>query len=212
MLNTSANWSRTDPDTWWEGRVFHEAWADVIGYAVEWDNQSSGTDHEKADWRMAEDVYEDFSDEYDIRRVDVDDGAGEFKFHEADSGGTTSNYYYYSHPLSVAFYLMADGAASNHQNPWCMTDDENEGCGETGVFVSDIGINKASRIMFKALTDYAGSSSGWDHFGIFAKAAAFSLYRNCPSYNAQYEQESVIEAFEAIGYPAPAFVKQCRPF
>ena len=198
VVFTSAGWSYSG-----DGEIYHEAFADVIGHAVEWQNQTSGAGAERAEWKFGED--RDDSQETWWRRPDVDDGALGFKYHESDTAGTgPDEAYYEALPLSVAFFLMADGHQdpdddNDHKNPWCVTDPENDDC---DVTVTDIGANKASRILFKMLTDYALSSSGWEDFGQLAKAAAFALYNNCPSSNAQSEQESADEAFEAIGYPA----------
>ncbi|MFV2073568.1 MAG: hypothetical protein ACC742_13055 [Thermoanaerobaculales bacterium] len=77
--------------------------------------------------------------------------------------------------------------------------------------VTGIGANKAGRILFRTLTYYATSSSGWDDFGVLAKAAAFYLYSNCPYSNARSEQEAAIDAFEAIGYSPSTILFPCPP-
>lgn len=202
VVYTGPNWDREDEDEEdaKEASILHEAWADVIGHAVEWDNQTSGTGYEKADWMFHEDVYSSFGSY--SRRADEDDGdtQGEegFKYHEADTPGDDDNFYHHGHPLSVAFYLMADGAATNHKNPWCETDSNNEDC---TVTVDDIGVAFASQILFDVLTSWATSSHGMTHFANLARSAAYSRFRNCPLYNGSDEQQAAIDAFTAIGYP-----------
>jgi len=112
-----------------------------------------------------------------------------------------------AHPLSVAFFLMADGdqegSNNDHKNPWCVNDPEPEGDEDDNcdVTVTAIGMTAATRIMFGALTNYMSSNHGWDDFGNLARGAAYSRYSNCPSYNGSTEQQAVIDAFAAIGYP-----------
>lgn len=187
VVFSSAGWTYSG-----DGATYHEAFADVIGHAVEWHNQGSGSGDEKAEWKFGED--RDDSQATWWRRPDDDDGSGGHSYHADDPPGSSTNQYQKSLRLSVAQYLMSEGG----YNPVCDRLDELDGC---DVNVDDIGANMASRILFKMLTDYATSSSDWDDFGELAKEAAFALYADCPTKNAQSQQESASEAFEAIGYP-----------
>ncbi len=213
VIYTSADWDRmhSDPDTRKLARIYHEAWADVIGYAVEWDNQTAGNGFEKADWMFHEDVYSPFGS-WSRRADDDDDEVDEdpvgFKYHKNDTAGDDENYYHHAHPLSVAFYLMADGAATSHKNPWCETNINNDDC---TVTVDEIGLVFASRIMFDTLTNYMGSSHGWDDFGNLARNAAYARFSDCPLYNGEAAQQAVIDAFAAIGYPTSSpLPKECK--
>lgn len=194
VVYTSANWNRahSDPAVAEEAKVFHEAWADVIAHAVEWDNQSAGSGYEKAEWIYGEDYHADFEDA--PRRPDEDDKLGSYMYHKDDTTGG-GGIYHKALPLSVAFYLMSYGG----ENPVCDEQPTLDGCGD--VEVSEIPVAFASRIMFDALTNYMSSSHGWDDFGNLARGAAYSRFSDCPSYNGSTEQQAVIDAFMAIGYP-----------
>ncbi len=175
-----------------DGMTYHEGFADIIGHAVEWYNQASGSAAERAEWKFAEDRDDDQGTWR--RRPDVDDGSGGHSYHADDPPGVSSDPYQKGLRLSVAQYLMSEGG----YNPVCDRLDELDGC---DVNVNSIGTTMANRILFKMLTDYATSSSDWDDFGELGKEAAFALYNGCPLKNAPSQQGSVAKAFEAIGYP-----------
>ena len=202
VIFTENLWDRVD-----EGAIYHEAWADVVGHIVEWDNQVPGSTVEKADWEFGEDRGTTW------RTVNVDDNTGPFAYHDDDTQGTATSIYHSSLPLSVAFYLMADGDGPyssyyDHKNPWCATNMNNDDC---DVTVIDIGITKTSEMFFYALTNLAGSNTDWEDFGDIVQYAAFLLYGNCPSSSALTEQLSAYAAFTAIGYePGGEFFMTCQ--
>ena len=190
VVFTSADWDRSpNPNgTASDGMIFHEGFADIIGHAVEWDNQPSGDDYEKADWELGEDRGAAWRQAY------PDDGIGNESFHEDDPVGSLYSPHQAGNRLAVAQYLMSQGG----ENPVCARLPALDGC---DVDVNGLGVDKASRILFEVLTVYATSSAGWEHFGNLAKWAAFSLYNRCPRGNASGEQQAAIDAFTAIGYP-----------
>jgi hypothetical protein len=51
------------------------------------------------------------------------------------------------------------------------------------------------------VTLYLTSYSEWTDFADIATFIAWDVYSSCPSYNASNEQQAVIDAFTAIGYP-----------
>ena len=195
VVFSSADWSRTPFD----GKVYHEGWADVIGHFVEWDHQSAGTDPEEADWKMGEDRGAD-----PWRRADYDDGSSGYSLHADDPPGTTSDYWAIGNRLGTAYYLMSEGG----YNPVCTRLSNLDGC---DVDVGEVGDTVAGRSFFKALTSYATSSSDWDDFGGLVKYAAYQLYKSCPSDNAQDEQEAAVDAFTAIGYDPGTCCLPCLP-
>ena len=55
-------------------------------------------------------------------------------------------------------------------------------------------------------TGYVQANTDWYMLLDMAKTAAFSLYKNCASgYSAIPEQQSVEQAFNAIGYGSPGY-------
>ncbi len=191
----------------WQEAVFHEAWADVISYIVEWfaepEWQSGDPLVERADWKSGEDRRSDGSDPG--RWVDVDDGdpdpsgccGGYLSFHAQDPTGP-----YPDHPawegnrLSVALYLTSEGG----QNPVC-ANNWLSGC---EIVVTPIDIAVAGPAFFRALTVYVNGSHGWDDFADLVKIAAKDLYtQSWPGHcqDALFEQQSIGEAFTAIGHP-----------
>jgi hypothetical protein len=197
VIFTSAGWSYSG-----DGKIYHEGFADIIGHAVEWYNQSPGSGDERAEWKFGED--RDASQATWWRRADDDDGLGGHSYHADDPPGSASDPYQNGLPLSVAQYLMSEGG----YNPVCDRLDELDGC---DVEVEEIGATAASRILFKALTTYATSSSDWEDFGPLAKVAAYFLYKSCPGDNAATEQQTALDAFEAIGYGGNSCCLPCLP-
>ncbi len=199
VVYTSAGWSYAG-----EGKTYHEGFADIIGYAVEWANQAAGTGDERAEWQFGEDRGTPW------RFVDADDGPvntsteeGYYSYHADDPPRSSIHGHYKGHRLGVAYYLMAEG----NRNPLCDEIEEGRrpdleqplsGC---DVYVTDIPTSWAGRILFDVLTYYATSSTVWEDFGDMARIAAYSRFSQCPMYNAETEQQSAIDAFTAIGYP-----------
>jgi len=195
VVHESAGWANTG-----NGSFYHEGFADIIGHAVEWRTQPSGTGSETEDWEAGEDRNQDGTG---IRPANEDDGDpdGGYSYHANDPATYSVYGHNEGHRLTVAFFLMADGdqagTSNDHKNPWCATDSQNDDC---HVTVPDIGINKATRIFFYGLTNLATSSTDWEDFSDLMQLAAFYVYRNCPNSFAQSEQNSAYFAFNAIGY------------
>ena len=193
-------------------RELHEGWSDVIGHAVEWKKEPSGSAAETRDW----DLDEDSKRIRYGRTVNIDDG------HLGVIGGPLDpddnpNSYHLNDPcstdgphfcglrLAVAFWLVADGETENSQfdnkNPVCQRGNVPAGV-DCDLEVTALGTWKATRIFFRALTTYVDSTDGWEQLAELVKRSAHDLYATdggCS--NAYFEQDSVQDAFSAIGYP-----------
>lgn len=173
----------------------HEGFSDVIGHIVEKMMQPGGFGLEKSsDWHFGEDAFA--AGNY-VRSASTDDGAGPFRYHRDDtSGGAT--HHNWGNMLSVAFYVLSDGAT----NPWCASNPNAFGC---NAATSGLGQDAAARVMFRALTHYVTSTAEWEDIADKVKLAAADLYHNCyasENRNAEWEQEQVEQAFLSIGYPS----------
>jgi hypothetical protein len=102
------------------------------------------------------------------------------------------------HMLGVALYLLGDGARTDHRNPAYGIPGQSNAPSQV---VSSLGVTKASAIFFRAMTYYLTSTTTWEGVPALAVRSAYELYRNCPSSNAQAEQDATAAAFTAIGYP-----------
>ena len=178
-----------------DARQMHEGFADVIGHIVEKMMQPAGAGVERSsDWDIGEDAG---LPAVSIRTANADDGAGGNRYHRDDSNhlGTP---HAIGHMLSVAFYVLSEGGT----NPWCINNSTAYGCtaGTPGL-----GVEPASRVMFRALTHYMNTTSDWDDLADHLKFAAADLYHNCNATvnrNAEWEQDQVEQAFLSIGYPS----------
>ena len=203
----------------WGTGELNEGFADVLGYAVEWLNQPAGTGAEKADWMFFEDApkaanpAECDPGSYN-RRVDLDDGAGCYKYHKDDSPYSYDlGVYAFANMLPVALRLMSVGGynplvAASRCNPATMP-----GCNQ---YVSGVGVEKASKILMRILTAYASSSTQWEDLADLAMQSAWDLYKHCglglcPNriYSADAEQYAAADAFTAIGYPPTQDPQEC---
>lgn len=197
VIQTSANWPYSG-----DGAQLHEGFADFIGYMTEWYRQPTGCSWECADWKIGEDSG------FMVRRVDQDDGlpanccnpdliTGKHAYHRLDPVCTCPETgHYRGNMLGVAYRLMANVPGPN-QNPVCGRT-WYSGC---EINVPAIGVDKASRILFRVLTYYATSTTSWWTLPDLGKAAAYDLYKNCTTgYSALPEQQSFEKAFLAIGY------------
>ncbi len=195
------------------GGQLHEGFADVIGHFVERKRQPlwpfGGYAFETAEWMFMEDA-RNYGDPV-YRRVDVDDRPADYLFHANE---TAANSYCQSHGypapyqeahqrgnmLPVALRLLAGGGV----NPACAA--RGLGC---GVTVTGIGLDKAGKILYEMWTNYVQANTDWYMLPDLAKHAAYEAYKNCPSYSAIPEQQSVEQAFLAIGYGSPGYYRTC---
>lgn len=138
--------------------------------------------------------------------MDLDDGAGCYKYHKDDSPYSYDlGAYAFANMLPVAQRLMSVGGynplvAAGRCNPSTMP-----GCNTP---VAGIGVERASKILMRTLTAYATSSTQWASLGVLAMQSAWDLYKQCSparcptgNYSADAEQAAAADAFTAIGYP-----------
>jgi Zn-dependent metalloprotease len=195
------------------GGQLHEGFADVIGHFVERKRQPiwpfGGFAYETAEWIFMEDARRTTDPAY--RRVDIDDRPPDYLFHRNE---TAANSYCQSHGypspyeeahqrgnmLPVTFWLLASGGV----NPSCAA--RGLGC---GISVTGQGLDKAGKILYRMWTSYVQANADWYMLLDMAKTAAYDLYKNCPSYSAIPEQQSVEQAFNAIGYGSPGYYHTC---
>lgn len=70
------------------------------------------------------------------------------------------------------------------------------------IDVAALGAENAGAIFFRTLAHYCNATHDWSDFGSVARQAAYDLFATTtPCYNAYEEQQSVMDAFSAIGYP-----------
>jgi len=213
VIFESVGWTLGPPNE----RDLHEGWAEVVGHAVEWASEPPLADPnnpqpETAEWQFSEDAFEDGNGTY--RDVTTDDGPGGYSYHAIDTPGASEFGHYGGFPLPVALYLSATGGyegdyTEGPSNPVCHRAPPInpapygcEGSAKT-IEVTPLDPDRAGAIFFRVLTQYATSASDWPDFVYLAKQAALDLYATSdPCYNADTEQQSVIDAFGAIGYPS----------
>ncbi|RLE23733.1 MAG: hypothetical protein DRJ65_11250 [Acidobacteria bacterium] len=155
------------------------------------------------------------------RRVDLDDGffvsgnppavphEGPYSYHALDTGAGDFGHFG-GMKLAVAFWLAADGeiddsdyADYEHKNPVCQraTVPPLVDC---DLEVTPLGVWPATQIFFQLLTAYAHEDDNWNSFAEYAKRAAYDIFGSTsPCDNAVDEQNTVQDAFTAIGYPGP---------
>jgi hypothetical protein len=105
--------------------------------------------------------------------------------------------------LNMVLRLLVEGGT----NPICSRHPEYDGC---TTIVSARGLTKGAQILFDTIQSYAPSTAQWADLTDYASQAAFDDYSQCavmPYYHATAEQNSVNEAFTAIGCPrlTPAY-------
>ena len=120
--------------------------------------------------------------------------------------------------MAVAFWLAADGGTDDglfeNVNPVCRRDPD-PALADCDLEVTALGTWAATRIFLRILMAvYADSSSDWHDFAEYAKQSAVDIcgapFPNCD--NAADEQDTVQDAFTAIGYPGPTpLVRYCNP-
>ncbi len=198
----------------------HEGWADVIGHAVEWRQEGPGSGAETADWNYDED-----SGRTNGRQANLDDGEvvviggiydpddNPWSYHAHDPCSEDGPHYC-GLRLAVAFWLAADGeiddpdyAVYEHKNPVCQraADPQNDPIPpevDCDLNVTPLGHWDATRIFFQALTVYIDYTDDWGDFAEYVKRSALDVFGSAfPCDNADDEQDTVQDAFTAIGYP-----------
>jgi len=107
--------------------------------------------------------------------------------------------------LPVAYWLVANGETDDglfeNVNPVCRRNPD-PSWADCTLQVSPLGDWDATQIFFRTLTVYVNSGDDWNDFAEYAKQAALDLFGTTNGcYNADDEQDSVQDAFTAIGYP-----------
>ncbi|MEN8163299.1 MAG: M4 family metallopeptidase [Acidobacteriota bacterium] len=200
----------------------HEGWADIIGHSVEWRKESPATDLEDPDAEHADWHYDEDSGRANGRRVNMDDFDPEnptapepWSYHATDPCPTTSPHYC-GLRVAGAYWLAASGETDDpdddfdHLNPLCQRDPDDYQQGvvvDCDLEVTPLGTWAATRIFFHALTVYIDGTDDWDDLAEYAKRSAFDIFGSGSGYppcdNADDEQNTVQDAFSAIGYPGP---------
>ncbi len=181
-----------------------EGFADVIGHFVEHKvHTNPGPGFETHDWDAGEDWD---SDDDRLRTANAFDerlcasGGWHWSVHANDAGCEDGQDSPASHNngnrLAVVFRLLAEGG----QNPGL-----NHGispCTGCDIVVEGLGLDDAAQILWRVLTLQAdGATNDWDYLPWLARAAAYDRYHNRYPPCAEEFQQSVIDAFSAVGYP-----------
>lgn len=188
------------------GKQLDEGFADVIGMIVEKRMQPSGTGLEQdSDWVMHED-----SATSGYARGAKDDGSGHSwvgpegsktfndRVHRYD-GTSVNEPHATGNLLNVVHMLMSNGG----KNPICARLSVS-GCEDSNVIASGMGSGKAGSLLFHAIQHNLTSTTTWEQLPDLITLAAFERFNQCSlgaTYNAAVEQEIVMKAFRAIGYP-----------
>ncbi len=184
------------------GAQLQEGFADVIGQAVEKNRQPFCCGVEtSADWDVGEDV---LGGGY-LRSGSNNDGdSGHFlptgafvnnMWHRLDTANPTGDPHYAGNVANVLFNLLAVGG----QNSVCLAHATFDGCNLT---LTGIGVSKASRILVDAVFFYSYPSENWNDVATMACVAAHDDYSGVSPSCAAFEQDQVMKAFAAVGYPA----------
>jgi len=191
------------------GDQLDEGFADVLGHSVEWLNQSPGTGAEQADWEFGEDRGP--AQPY-WRRIYPVDTAHDLKYHK-DHDYFQNDAYKRGNMLPTVLYMLSEGARNPLVDAGMCNPSAMLGC---DTFVDMLGVEAASKILMRVLTNYATSTTTWSGLANLAKRSAWDLYKNCSLslcpdrvYDARYEQEAANNAFKAIGYPGSSTYWKC---
>lgn len=202
VINNSANANDLLPEE------FQEGFSDVIGYAVEFYVQPSGSGPETEDWTLGEDTYS----ESPLRRVDVPTGNNSqgLEWHRCSIPQSTPHSK--GNKLGVAFRLMAVGG-------------ENNGCSQTDpgcdascdMLVENVNIDQTTDHWMDLLLGNVTHATHWENLaslstltwrGICVRAAAppvvnFDLTgKGCIELPGDTSVlRAAHDAFSAIGYP-----------
>jgi hypothetical protein len=216
VIQTSANVPCVTADT--VPCQLSEGFADVIGQIVEKLKQPPGYGLEQSsDWTLHEDnSVKDAYGNLSYVRGALDDAGGHtwrgfnnftYTFDQAihRQDGTTNNSHMRGNMMNMALRLLTEGGT----NPICNIGRHPEYAG-CSVNVSGQGFTKASRILFDTIQSYTPSTAQWENIANYASAAAFARYSRCAlEMEADLEQESVDQAFTAIGYPRTNAATAC---
>ncbi len=167
-----------------EPGALNEAMSDIFGATCEWFVRGQ---MRPSVWAIGEDVYTPNTPGDALRYMDdpTADGMSRDYYPERytgyqDNGGVHLN----SGIANLAFYLLSQGGT--HPS------------GKTSVSVPGIGIQKAAKIFYRALTVYMGSSTDFEGARAATAQAAADLYGTA-------EVDAVHLAWNAVGVPgAPA--------
>ncbi len=166
--------------------ALNESFSDIMGAAVEWHVQSAGYGFNKADWVMGEDCYYSFGDylrslENPNARSQTNGQLGPDPSHlnqyietTVDYGGVHLNATIYPH----AYYLLTNGGTHTISN----------------VTVTGIGVEKATKIFYRAWTHYLTSNSQFVDAANAVLNAAYDLYGSGTEYT------QAVNCMEAIGW------------
>jgi thermolysin len=174
--------------------ALNESFSDIMGTAVEFYWQNPGEGFEKSDWVIAEDAYSTYSPNNYLRSLaDPNSASWEYQgifypypchlsqcvifpdTQEGDWGGVHFNSTLYSH----AYYLLSAGGTNK----------------VSGLSVSGIGIEKATKIFYRAWTYYMTSTADYLFAANCLLQSAGDLYGASSNEYAQ-----TIKAMEAIGW------------
>jgi Zn-dependent metalloprotease len=182
-------------DLYHQPGALNESFSDIMGTAVELFWQDRGNGFNKADWVFGEDTYPNYSSNSYFRSLaDPNSKRDTFygisyrhpchlsQYHifpnteEGDSGGVHFNSTLYSH----AYYLLSEGGTN----------------GVSHISVSGIGVEKATRIFYRAWVDYMKKETA--SFLDAANALLQSANDLYESSSNEYAQ--TVRAMEAIGW------------
>ena len=174
--------------------ALNESFSDIMGTAVEFYWQNPGEGFEKSDWVIAEDAYSTYSPNNYLRSLaDPNSASWEYQgifypypchlsqciifpdTQEGDWGGVHFNSTLYSH----AYYLLSAGGTNK----------------VSGLSVSGIGIEKATKIFYRAWTYYMTSTADY----LFAANCLLQSAGDLYGANSN-EYAQTIKAMEAIGW------------
>jgi thermolysin len=171
--------------------ALNETFSDIMGTAVEQYWQDPGQGFDRSDWVVGEDTYSSYGSNNYVRNL-ADPNALTFapgapypchlsQFYvlpnteEGDWGGVHFNCTIYSH----AYYLLSQGGTNRI----------------SGLSVSGIGIDRATKIFYRAWTYYLVPSSDFLYAANALLQSAYDLYGSSSNEFAQ-----TINAMEAIGW------------
>jgi len=218
IFTSSANFPCVTPNT--VPCQLHEGFADVIGQIVEKLKQPAGSGLElSSDWT----IHEDNATAGYVRGA-LDDGDSGHTWiglngfttsfnqavHRQDADGSDplvpqiTQDHLRGNMLNMALRLLVEGGT----NPICTRHPEYGGCATT----VNGQLTKGGQILFDTVQFYAPSTAQWADLATYASQAAFDLYSDCtafPKYEAGAEQNSVNQAFTAIGYPRLTAANRC---
>jgi thermolysin len=174
--------------------ALNESFSDIMGTAIEFHWQEKGNGFDKADWLIGEDMYPNYNSSNYLRSL-PNPNSRKDRFYgtdypepchlsqcyifpntaQGDWGGVHFNSTLYSH----AYYLLSEGGT----NPVSQKS------------VSGIGIEKATKIFYRAWTYWMTSTSSFWNAANYLLWSANDLYGSSSNEYAQ-----TIKAMEAIGW------------